>query len=200
MVEMMNRESSYAELDFSRITQLLSRWRNGDSDAREQVFKALYPDIKAIAQRQLNAQHSGRLTLRATELVHEAYGRLIQQHAEWKSRNHFLAIVAQVFRRVAVDLARQRATEKRGAEIELQPISDTEGHAGADANDLADLLALDQAIGLLERREPQAAQIMELRYFSGMTSEEVAEYLGIGVATVVRHWRFGRAFLFRRLS
>lgn len=182
------------------ITALLDRWRAGDDDARQALLARLYPILRAIAQREIGGMLQRRATLRATDLAHEAYLRLLDQRNPGQNRGHFLAIVARVIRRVAVDLVRQRLAEKRGALIEFVVLDPNDSGQDARTDDELDLLSLDQALDQLERREPVAAKIMELRYFSGMTNEEVAEHLDLGVATIVRHWQFGRAFLHRRLT
>jgi RNA polymerase sigma factor (TIGR02999 family) len=192
--------TSPPETDTHEITGLLERWRAGDDAARQSLLAKLYPVMRAVAQKELGGMLQRRSTLRATDLAHEAYLRLLDQRNPGGNRGHFLAIVARVIRRVAVDLVRQRLAEKRGSQVEFVVLERTDDEPHANTNEELDLLSLDQALELLEKREPVAAQIMELRYFSGMTNDEVAEHLGIGVATVVRHWQFGRAFLYRRLT
>jgi RNA polymerase sigma factor (TIGR02999 family) len=180
------------------VTDLLQRWRAGDDQARDALVAQIYPILHEMARRELRG--GGRLTLRATELVHETYLRLCEQRADWEGRTHFFAITAQVIRRVVVDALRRRDAQKRGAEsqhIELA-LADADGEL-ADEPTL-DWLLVDQELTRLESRDPVAAQVLELRYFGGLTNDEIAEHLKIGVATVVRHWQFGRAWLQRRIA
>jgi RNA polymerase sigma factor (TIGR02999 family) len=182
-----------------QVTDLLVRWRAGDRAAESDLMKHLYPVLRAMAQREVGAAGAGKLTVRATELAHEAYMRLIDQRSPWQNRAHFLAVAGRTIRRVAVDLVRQRQAEKRGGLIDFVTLDwqDDKGHPATA--DTVDLLALDQALETLSQRDAVAAQVVELRYFSGLNNDEVAEVIGVGVATVVRHWRFGRAWLHSRL-
>jgi RNA polymerase sigma factor (TIGR02999 family) len=182
-----------------QVTGLLDRWRGGDRAAEADLMKYLYPALRAMAQRELGAAGPGKLAVHATELAHEAYLRLLDQRSPWQNRAHFLAVAGRTIRRVAVDLVRQRLAEKRGALVEFVTF-DWQDEKGEPASaDTVDLLALDQALEALAQRDAVAAQVVELRYFSGLNNDEVAEVIGIGVATVVRHWRFGRAYLHSRL-
>jgi RNA polymerase sigma factor (TIGR02999 family) len=182
-----------------QVTVLLDRWRAGDRDAESELMKHLYPALRAMAQREIGAAGAGKLTMRATELAHESYLRLLDQRSPWQNRAHFLAVAGRTIRRVAVDLIRQRQAEKRGAGIEFVAFDWQDEKGQPEVADTVDLLALDQALESLEKRDAVAAQVVELRYFSGLNNDEVADVIGIGVATVVRHWRFGRAYLHSRL-
>lgn len=171
--------------------------RSGDPEAGRQLAAALYPSLKSIAQRNLRPV-AHRLSLRATDLAHEAYLRLVDQRTDWQGRAHFLGIAARVTRRVLIELIRERQTEKRGAgvervQIELEPEVDVADSGGID------WVELEEALQQLERRDPTAGKVVELRYFGGLNNDEVADVLGIGVATVVRRWKFARAWLHRRL-
>jgi RNA polymerase sigma factor (TIGR02999 family) len=185
-------------LSDSDITGLLVRWRGGDKAAESSLVDALYPQLRAMAQQQLRGNNY-RLTMRATELVNEFYIRLLDQRTPYESRRHFIAVASSVMRRVLVDLLRARAADKRGGNhdhIELTPGGEAEQVAG----DLVmDWLVLDEALTELQRRDKIAARVVELRYFGGFNNDEVALELGVGVATVVRHWQFARAWLHRRL-
>lgn len=181
------------------INDLLRQWRNGDREAHDALMRAVYPVMRAMAQREAGSVR-GRFTIRATELAHEAYLRLLEQRGEWQDRTHFLAITACVVRRVLIDLIRERRAQKRGSEFEIVALDPDADHLHPRADDALDLLSLDHALTMLAERDAVAAQVVELRYFSGLTNEDVAHVLGIGVATVVRRWRFGRAYLHRRLA
>ena len=182
-----------------QVTGLLDRWRAGDRAAESDLMKHLYPILRAMAQREVGAAGAGKLTMHATELAHEAYMRLLDQRSPWQNRAHFMAVAGRTIRRVAVDLVRQRLAEKRGALVEFVTFDWQDEKGQPAAADTVDLLALDQALEALEQRDAVAARVVELRYFSGLNNDEVAEVIGIGVATVVRHWRFGRAYLHSRL-
>jgi len=180
------------------ITGLLTRWRAGDKSAESALMDALYPLLCSLAQRQLR-DSSHRVTLRATELVNESYIRLLDQRTPWENRRHFVAVASSVMRRVLVDLLRARAAEKRGRDydhVELVPGGEADQVTGEPA---MDWLVLEEALTTLERRNSGAARIVELRYFGGLNNDEVAAELEIGVATVVRHWQFARAWLHKRL-
>lgn len=181
------------------IDDLLQHWRSGDREAHDALMRAVYPIMRAMAQRELGAG-SGRFTIRATELAHEAYLRLLEQRGGWQDRTHLLAITARVIRRVLIDLVRERQAQKRGSEFEMVALDPDADHLHPRVDDALDLLSLDSALSTLAERDAVAAQVVELRYFSGLTNDEVADVLGIGVATVVRHWQFGRAYLHRRLA
>ncbi|MEO8673846.1 MAG: ECF-type sigma factor [Tahibacter sp.] len=184
--------------DPPEITVLLNRWRNGDKAAESRLIELLYPALRQIAQRALRPS-AHQISLRATELVHEAYLRLHGQRSQWSSREHFLAISARVTRYVLIDLIRERDAQKRGAGVEMITLQLDDDSEIATDSDRIDWLALEQGLQQLETRDAIAGRIVELRYFGGLTNAEVATVLDIGVATVVRHWKFARAWLHRRL-
>lgn len=178
------------------LTQWLAAWRQGDLSARDRLVDAVYPELRAIAQRQLGGERAGH-TLQATALVNEAYMRLGGlDRIEWRDRAHFVHMAARVMREVLVDHARRRAAHKRdgGERVSLTGID------LADGGDAVDVAALDSALAALERFDADKARIVELRYFGGLTIEETAEALGSSPATVKRHWQVARAWLFEALS
>jgi RNA polymerase sigma factor (TIGR02999 family) len=180
------------------ITSLLSRWQDGDKSAEDPLLTALYPYLRATAQRELRSASHG-YSLRATELVNESYLRLIAQRSTYAGRRHFMALASRVMRRVLVDLLRSKMADKRGAGVDILSLE-----PGGDADQVAhedsiDFLALEEALTTLERRDSIAARVVELRYFGGLSNDEVANELGLAVATVVRHWQFARAWLHHRL-
>lgn len=184
----------------AEINNWLQRWQSGDREAEERLIAALYPALKAIAQRSIRPM-SHQLSLRATDLAHEAYLRLAGQRADWQGRAHFLGIASRVTRRVLIDLVRERQTEKRGGGLQIVSLEidpDSGGDAAAETSQV-DWLQLEQALQQLEGRDPIAGRVVELRYFGGLNNDEVAELLAVSVATVVRHWKFARAWLHRRL-
>lgn len=184
----------------TEINDWLQRWQAGDREAEQRLIAALYPALKAIAQRSIRPL-SHQLSLRATDLAHEAYLRLAGQRADWQGRAHFLGIASHVTRRVLIDLVRERQTEKRGGGLQIISLDiapDRDGDAPVQSSPV-DWLQLEQALQQLEGRDPIAGRVVELRYFGGLNNDEVAELLAVSVATVVRHWKFARAWLHRRL-
>jgi RNA polymerase sigma factor (TIGR02999 family) len=184
----------------SEVAPLFAQWRAGDKQAEQRLMDALYPALRVIARRLIRPV-AHRLSLRATELAHEAFLLLMDQRLDWEGRTHFLGVAARVTRRVLIDLVRERETEKRGAgvetiSLELDPGQDTDI---AVEGEHIDWLQLEQSLQQLEGRDPIASRVVELRYFGGLNNEEVAETLDVGVATVVRHWKFARGWLHSRL-
>ncbi|UXI68558.1 ECF-type sigma factor [Tahibacter amnicola] len=182
----------------SPITELLSRWRAGATDAESRLMEAVYPVLRELARSRLHRGRHG-LTLQPTELVNEAYARLqLARETPWEGRVHFFAMSARIIRGLAIDFARARASEKRGGDMVFVELDKAEDIAGSEP--AVDLLALDQALEALERDDPVSARIVELKFFSGLTTEEIAEACEISTASVVRYWRFARAWLGDRLS
>ena len=183
--------------DTSRnLTGLLHRWRDGDKEAGNQLMAALYPNLRRLAAHYLRQERPGN-TLQPTALVHELYLKLFSgEPIQWQDRAHFLALAAQQLRRVIIDNARMRRAEKRGGHRVRVPLS--EANAAVPTNE--DLLALDQELNKLEALHARSGRVVELRFFGGLREEEIAEVLGISVATVKRDWEFARAWLFSRLG
>lgn len=178
------------------ITQLLHRWQQGDLDAREHLFEALYSDLMQIARHRLSHQSSG--TLQPAALVNESLIRLLGTHADYKDRTHFIAIAALKMRSVLVDHLRARSADKRGGNAEQLTLSHANEMPDEDAIGY-DVLALHQALNQLAELEPRAASTIELTYFGGMSRDEIAMVLGISAPTVDRDLRFARAWLNRKL-
>lgn len=181
------------------ITQLLVRWSEGDAQALEQLVPLVYEQCRAIAARQLNherAQH----TLQPTALVHELYLRLVDQNQmNWRNRAQFFAVSAQLMRRILVDYARARGTRKRGGSAIFVSLTAAETSAD-EAEDIADVLAVDQALQRLAHIDPEQVRIIELRYFAGLTVEETALVVERSARTVKREWRLAKAWLHRELT
>ena len=178
------------------ITAWLVAWTAGDQEAERRLFDLVYPELKRLARRHLAREH-GRITLGATDLVNEAYLRLVAQRG-WQNRQQFFALAATYLRWILVDHAKHGRRRKRGSDAvhlaldeELLP-----GGAGLDL----DLLALDQALVELARVRTLAARIVELRFFAGLSLEETVDALGASRATVLRQWRFARAWLAHQLG
>lgn len=179
------------------ITQLLAKWSSGDEGAAERVLPLIYGELRRIAVRQLRRER-GDHTLQATAIVHEAYLRLVGQAGlEWPSRAHFYAFSAHLIRRILVDHARRRNRAKRGGLSEKITLVEM---AGLALEKSPDLVALDEALCGLEKVDPRKAMVVELKFFAGLTLEEIAEQLGISSETVSREWRRARAWLYSALQ
>ncbi|MEP6955934.1 MAG: sigma-70 family RNA polymerase sigma factor [Chthoniobacterales bacterium] len=178
-------------------TQLLIDWSKGNREAAAGLMPLVYDELRRLARGYLQRERSDH-TLQATGLVHEAYLRLVDQTTTtWQSRAHFFGVAAQLMRRILVDHARRHRTGKRGGALEKVVFD--EALAPSVSRDL-DLIALDDALQDLAALNPQHSQIVELRYFGGMTIEEVAEVLDVSPRTVQREWRMARAWLRRQIS
>jgi RNA polymerase sigma factor (TIGR02999 family) len=179
------------------VTELLRNWSDGDKQAQEKLFQIVYNELHRQAARYLRNEQRG-LSLQTTDLIHEAYLRLIsQQHVEWESRLHFFAIAAKIMRRILVDHVRGRQAAKRGGSDIRLPLEDAMVvHPGQDL----DLVALDEALTRLAAIDPQQSQIVELRFFSGLSVEETAKVLDVSERTVKRDWNVAKAWLRRELS
>jgi RNA polymerase sigma factor (TIGR02999 family) len=179
------------------ITGLLLAWGQGDQTALERLMPLVYEELRRLARRHMNRQPAGH-TLQTTALVNEAYLRLIDSsQVQWQNRAHFFAVSAHLMRRILIDFARSRKSLKRGAEarqITLDDALEVSSERGAD------LIALDDALNTLAGLNPRQSQIVELRYFGGLSEEEIAEALKISPRTVRRDWSFARAWLYRELT
>jgi RNA polymerase sigma factor (TIGR02999 family) len=181
----------------SQVTDLLARWRSGDKEALDSLMPLVYEELRILARHYLRMERPDH-TLQSTALVHEAFVRLVgQKPPEWKSRKHFYGVAARLMRQILVDHARSHRAAKRGGDS-LKLTLD-EGLVGKKTMDL-DLLALDDALNNLAKLNPQESQIVELRFFSGLSIEDTSEILGISPATVKRSWITARAWLFREMN
>ena len=180
------------------VTELLARWSKGDASARETLVPLVYDELRKIARRCLSGQRSGH-TLEPTALVHEAYLRLAGRDSiPWQDRAHFFAVAAQMMRQILVDHARKRSAAKRGAGITINLSLDEIPVASQQPN--LDVLALDDALTRLASFDPRQSQIVELRFFGGLTVPEISSAMGISVATVQREWALAKVWLHRELS
>jgi RNA polymerase sigma factor (TIGR02999 family) len=160
----------------------------------------LYDDLRRLAASYLRRERSGH-SFAPTDLVHEAYGRLVdQERVDWKGRTHFLGIAAQAMRRILVDRARRRHADKRGGQWKRVTLSGVGFEGRPDEVDEEQLLALDSAMLRLAELDERQAKIVEMRYFGGMSVPEVAEALGVGARTVDREWAHARSWLKRELA
>jgi RNA polymerase sigma factor (TIGR02999 family) len=178
------------------VTRLLDDLNRGLPGAADRLAAVIYTELHRLAEYALRRESAGH-TLQPTELVHEAFSRLVgQRGVEWKNRSQFFGIASQAIRRILIDHARRRRAAKRdhGVRVTLTDV------AGDAASDPLDLIALDEALTQLEALDPRPARVVELRFFAGLEVEEVATALGISPATVKRDWTFARAFLLRALQ
>ncbi|NKB90324.1 MAG: sigma-70 family RNA polymerase sigma factor [Acidobacteria bacterium] len=179
------------------VTQLLLAWNTGETDARDQLMMVVYEELRRIAGGQLAGEKQGH-TLQTTALVNEAYLRLVDQtRVHWRNRAHFFGIAAQLMRRILVDHARRRYAAKRGGGVTLLEFEDSITPRSKRG---VDLVVLDDILTRLESFDADAARLVELRYFGGLTIEETAEVLGSSPATVKREWATARAWMHRELT
>jgi RNA polymerase sigma factor (TIGR02999 family) len=177
----------------SEITLLLQQMGGGDTQASEKLLSLVLPELRALARHYLRGERPGH-TLQPTALVNEAYVRLVSDQARnWRSRAHFVGVSAGIMRRILIDHARKRQALKRGAQ--LAPIEISDERDGLSAEEAEELIALDTALNRLEVVNPRHRQVVELRYFGGLSVEETAEALNVSPITVKRDWRVARAWL-----
>ena len=187
-----------AEPPAGEITRLLGDWRQGDEQALARLMSMVYGPLKAIAASHLRRERADH-TLRTSALVHEAFLRLVdQRQVAWQNRAHFLAIAARMMRRVLLNHARDQGALKRGGKS--HPRISLDAAASVAAAGSVEVLELEDALGRLAAIHPGQAQVVELRFYAGMSSSEIAEVLDISVPTVTRRWRVARAWLFRSLK
>ena len=179
------------------ITQLLVAWGKGDETALDQLIPVVYGELRRIAGNFMRRQNQAH-TLQASALVNEAFLRLVDSNkVNWQSRTHFFAVSAQLMRRVLVDAARRRNSQKRGGDRLRITLDD---RVDISNENETDLVALDEAMTRLANLNPRHSRIVELRYFGGLTEEQVADTLNISARTVRRDWSVARAWLYRELQ
>ena len=181
----------------NEVTQVLLDWNSGDQGATERLIPLVYDELRALARRYLQRERSDH-TLQATGLVHEAYLRLVDQDSmTWANRAHFFAVAAQIMRHLLVDHARSRQTAKRGGVREKLEFDEALAPAEEPT---VDLLALDDALKELVAFDERKSRIVELRFFGGLTTEEIANVLAISPSTIQREWRIAKAWLRRKIT
>jgi RNA polymerase sigma factor (TIGR02999 family) len=180
------------------ITELLLAWRDGDEAALEALTPLVHGELHRLASRYMAGERQGHL-LESTALVNEAYVRLVgwKQQIQWQNRAHFFGVAAQLMRRILVDFARAQRREKRGGGAVQVSLSDA---AESLPFRTPDLLALDDALQALAELDPRHSRVVELRFFGGLSHEEVAEVLNVSLATVRRDWSLARAWLYAELQ
>lgn len=181
----------------AHVTNLLVAWGRGDEAAFERLVPLVHAELRRIAQRHMGHERTGH-TLQPTALVNEAYLKLIgAQHVQWQDRAHFFAMSSRLMRRVLVDHARARRYQKRGGDA--QRVTLDEGRLGAKEK-AADVIALDDALTALAAIDERKCQVVEMRYFGGLSVEETAEALGVSVRTIKRDWTMAKLWLLQELK
>lgn len=180
-----------------QITARLVAWSNGEQAALDEVMRAVYGELRRIADRYLRQEDPGH-TLQPTALVHEAYLRLIDQtQVDWQNRAQFFGVAAQMMRRILVDHARSKHRDKRGGDAAKLPLDEAVNWLQERA---ANLLALDEALQSLAALDPRKSRVVELRFFGGLSVAETAEVLGVSPQTVLRDWKLAKAWLYQAIK
>ncbi len=180
-----------------KITQLLTRFRQGDRDAGGELLSAVYGELRRLAQNRLKRERIGH-TLSPSAVVHEAYLRLAaSDQPEWQDRAHFFAVAARLMRQILVDHARRRNAHKRSAGFRRVPLK---GELAFSEAKSTELLALDEVLNRLEQQDERQSRIVEMKFFAGLTIEEIAKILGISSKTVKREWTMARAWLHQQIG
>jgi RNA polymerase sigma factor (TIGR02999 family) len=180
-----------------QITQLLQSWSQGDQGAIDKLVPLVYDELHRLAHRYMADERPGH-TLQTTELVNEAYLRLVDSaHANWEGRAHFFGVCAQVMRRILVDWARSRQALKRGGDVRALDLDEALAVAKQPG---MDLVAIDDALKALAAVDPRKSQVVELRFFGGLSVKEAAEVLKVSPETVQRDWKLAKSWLRRELS
>jgi RNA polymerase sigma factor (TIGR02999 family) len=182
----------------SELTQILNALAQGDSHAADQLLPLVYEELRQLAAQKMAHEKTGQ-TLQPTALVHEAYLRLLGAEGEshWESRGHFFAAAAEAMRRILIENARRKRSQKHGGAFMRL---DAEDVPLAMPEPAEDLLALDEALNKLAAKDPAKAELVKLRYFAGMTINEAAGVLGISAATAKRWWTYTRAWLYQEIT
>lgn len=186
-----------AEKPQHQITQLLAEWSGGNQAALDELYPLVYEELHRLARRYMSRERRGH-TLQTTALINEAYVRLVdQRNVRWANRSHFFAISAQIMRRILIDHARRHAYAKRGGgaqQVSLEEVAMVAREAGSD------LIKLDEALKILAKMDPRRCHVVELRYFGGLSNEEIAGVLKVSENTVTRDWNLARAWLYQQLT
>jgi RNA polymerase sigma factor (TIGR02999 family) len=178
------------------VTRLLIAWGDGNQAAMDELMALVYDELRRLASRYMRREGQGH-TLQTSALVNEAYLRLIdQKKVKWQNRAHFFGVAAQLMRRILVDHARSRSRAKRGGGAQMMSLADQRG----TSKEVAEVIALDNALKDLSEMDPRKCQIVEMKFFGGLTNEETAEVLKVTSRTVEREWRKAKAWLHRAIS
>lgn len=180
-----------------QITQLLAEWSEGNPSALDELYPLVYEELHRLARRYMSRERKGH-TLQTTALINEAYVRLVdQKNVRWANRSHFFAISAQIMRRILIDHARRHAYAKRGGgaqQVSLEEVAMVAHDASSE------LVRLDEALKILAKMDPRRCHVVELRYFGGLSNEEIANVLNVSENTVTRDWNLARAWLHQQLT
>jgi RNA polymerase sigma factor (TIGR02999 family) len=178
------------------VTRLLVAWGNGNHAALDELIPLVYDELRRLAGRYMRRESEGH-TLQTSALINEAYLRLVDQKSvQWQNRAHFFGVAAQLMRRILVDHARSRLRAKRGGGVQMVSLVEQ----AVMSKEVAEVIALDEALKHLAEIDPRKSQIVEMKFFGGLTTEEVAEVLKVTTRTVEREWRKARAWLHRSIS
>lgn len=181
----------------SEITEILKDWNNGSEDARDRLLPFVYAEMKRQARMIMSRERSDH-TLQPTALVHEAFIRIAEQAGiDWQDRRHFFGISSRVMRQILIDHARRHLSRKRGGNLIKFSLDDIQMPAEERA---AAIIAVDEALERLANIDPQQAQIVEMRFFGGLTLDEIAKSFGVSQRTVSREWEIARLWLFREIQ
>jgi RNA polymerase sigma factor (TIGR02999 family) len=181
----------------TEFTRILNAIEKGDAKATDELLPLVYEELRRLAARKISHEAPGQ-TLQATALVHEAYIRLVgSENQNWNSRTHFFSAAAEAMRRILIDNARRKQRLKRGG---AEKRVELDGEEIAIEEPSTDIIALDEALVRLAEEDPVKAELVKLRYFSGLTVEQAAEILGISRATAERYWSYARAWLFHEIN
>jgi RNA polymerase sigma factor (TIGR02999 family) len=179
------------------VTQMLISYGQGNREALDALLPLVYDELRIIARSYLRQERSNH-TLQPTGLVHEAYLRLInQQRVDWRNRAQFFGLAANMMRRILVNHAEAKRAQKRGGGVEMAPLDEV---AMVFNNDVLDLIALDEVLGRLEKLDKLKSDVVELKFFGGLTIAEIAEVTKTSTATVEREWAFARGWLYKELT
>jgi RNA polymerase sigma factor (TIGR02999 family) len=181
----------------SDVTHILTAIENGDQHAAAELLPLVYEELRKLATARMALEQPGQ-TLQATALVHEAYLRLVEGAQPWNNRGHFFAAAAEAMRRILVEQARRRNADRRGGGRQKLELLDHQEPAVIPPDE--PLLEMDQALTKFQTVDPEAAEVVKLRIFAGLTVEDAAKYLGISSRTVKRHWAYARSWLRREME
>ena len=180
-----------------QITQLLAEWSEGNQSALDELYPLVYEELHRLARRYMSRERKGH-TLQTTALINEAYVRLVdQRNVRWANRSHFFAISAQIMRRILIDHARRHAYAKRGGGAKQVSLEEA---AIVAPDQASELVRLDEALKILAKMDERRCHVVELRYFGGLSNEEIAGVLKVSENTVTRDWNLARAWLYQQLT
>lgn len=186
-----------SQINQAEVTEILREWSDGNRNAPDRLMPLVYDELKRLARQRMAGERDAN-TLQPTALVHEAFVRLVDQtRVSWQNRAHFFGVAASMMRRVLIDHARAHATDKRGGAAVRLSLDDVQAPLAQRASDL---VALDEALARLAEMDERKSRIVEMRFFGGLTEEEIATVLDLSRRTVLREWKTARLWLYRELS